>query len=69
MFSKVDVNGENAADLYAWLKDQKPGEGDAPDIVWNFTKFLIDRNGEVVARFEPQVTPEEIAEELPKYLD
>jgi glutathione peroxidase len=63
MFAKVDVNGENAAPLYAWLRSQQAG-----DIGWNFEKFLVDRNGAVVARFAPPTTPEEIAAELPKYL-
>ena len=47
-FAKIDVNGANAAPLYVWLKSKKPG-----DIQWNFTKFLIDRKGEVKRRFEP----------------
>ena len=62
------MNGGGACDLYRWLKEQQPGDGESSDIVWNFTKFLVDRDGEVVARFEPTVTPEQIAEELPKYL-
>lgn len=47
-FAKIDVNGANAAPLYVWLKSKKPGE-----IQWNFTKFLINRKGEVIRRFEP----------------
>ena len=47
-FAKIDVNGANASPLYIWLKSKKPG-----DIQWNFTKFLIDRKGEVKRRFEP----------------
>ena len=47
-FDKILVNGANAAPLYKWLKEKKPGE-----IQWNFTKFLIDREGNVVRRFEP----------------
>ena len=45
-FAKIDVNGENESPLYTWLKSKKPG-----DIQWNFTKFLINRDGEVVKRF------------------
>lgn len=45
-FAKIDVNGPNASPLYVWLKEKKPG-----DIPWNFTKFLIDREGNVVSRF------------------
>lgn len=48
-FAKIDVNGANASPLYVWLKSKKPG-----NIRWNFTKFLIDRNGEVINRFEPE---------------
>ena len=47
-FAKIDVNGANASPLYVWLKTKKPG-----DIKWNFTKFLLDRKGEVIRRFEP----------------
>jgi len=47
-FAKINVNGNNASPLYVWLKEKKPG-----DIQWNFTKFLIDREGNVVRRYEP----------------
>jgi glutathione peroxidase len=47
-FAKIDVNGVNASPLYVWLKSKKPG-----DIKWNFTKFLLNRKGEVIRRFEP----------------
>jgi len=63
MFAKIDVNGDGACDLYQMLKEAKPA-----DIAWNFTKFLVDGDGKVVERFEPQTTPAEIAEALPKYL-
>ncbi len=68
MFSKIDVNGDDAAPLFTWLKAEQPGEGDTSDIVWNFNKFLVDKAGVVVKRYEPTVTPEEIAEDLPGYL-
>lgn len=68
MFSKVEVNGDSASDLYKWLRNEQPGAGATNDIAWNFEKFLVDRSGAVVARFGPTVTPEAIAEELPKYL-
>ena len=55
MFAKIEVNGDGTCDLYKLLKEAKPG-----DIAWNFTKFLVDGAGNVVERFEPQVTPEEI---------
>ena len=58
MFSKIEVNGDGAAPLYQWLREQQPGEGETDDITWNFEKFLIDRDGNVVQRFGPGVTPE-----------
>lgn len=58
VFAKIDVNGENAHPLFAYLKEQQPGETENSDIQWNFTKFLVNRNGEVVARFEPKEAPE-----------
>jgi glutathione peroxidase len=67
MFSKIEVNGDNTAPLYQFLKAQKPGKK-GPDISWNFEKFLVDGNGNVVERFNPMVTPEEVAAALPKYL-
>ena len=50
-FAKIDVNGSNASPLYVWLKEKKPGR-----IPWNFTKFIIDREGNVVARFDAQTS-------------
>jgi glutathione peroxidase len=68
MFAKIEVNGEGASDLYQWLREQQPGDGDTSDIAWNFEKFLVDREGTVVRRFGSAVTPEEIGEVLPEYL-
>ncbi len=68
MFSKVEVNGAGACDLYQFLKAAGKDEESRADIAWNFTKFLVDREGTVVARFAPQVTPEEIAKRMPEYL-
>ncbi len=64
MFSKIEVNGDGACELYGLLKTAQPGTEDSADIRWNFTKFLVDGGGEVIARFEPQVTPEEIDTEI-----
>ena len=64
MFSKIEVNGDGACDLYKWLKSEKANPDGNPDIGWNFTKFLVGKNGEVLARFEPQVAPEDIAGQL-----
>lgn len=66
-FAKINVNGKEAIPLFAHLRKQTAGWGDAPKtgrIKWNFTKFLIDREGNIVARFEPAVLPEEIAEHV-----
>ncbi len=54
-FSKINVNGRNESPLYTWLKEQQPGR-----IKWNFTKFLIDRDGNVKARYAPSDKPEDI---------
>lgn len=67
MFSKIEVNGDDAAPLYRMLKEAKPGDGDSADIVWNFEKFLVDADGNVVERFAPTTTPEEVAEALVNY--
>jgi glutathione peroxidase len=55
LFSKIEVNGENAHPLYRLLKEKDPASSD--DVKWNFTKFLIDRSGNVVKRFEATNTP------------
>ena len=69
MFSKVEVNGERACPLYNVLTAAIANPDGKPDVMWNFTKFLVDREGSVVERFEPGVSPEQIAETLPSYLD
>jgi glutathione peroxidase len=58
MFAKIDVNGDNASPLYRHLKQAKPGVLGTQAIKWNFTKFLVDREGKVVARYAPNDTPE-----------
>ncbi len=68
MFSKVEVNGDGATPLYQHLKSEQPGDGDSAEITWNFEKFLIGRDGTVVGRFSPMVTPEELAEIIPGHL-
>jgi len=57
MYSKISVKGDDQAPLYAYLTKQT-GPGITGDIKWNFTKFLVDKNGNVVQRFEPAVTPD-----------
>ncbi len=60
IFSKIDVNGPKAHPLYTFLKKEKPGILGTPNIKWNFTKFLIDREGAVVARYAPMTKPEDL---------
>ena len=67
MFSKIDVNGDGAAELYKMLKGAQPGKGDSSDITWNFEKFLVDKSGDIVRRFPPQTTPDEVAAVIPEY--
>jgi glutathione peroxidase len=64
-FAKIDVNGENEIPLYAWLKSQKKGMG-GKAIKWNFTKFLIGRDGRVIARYAPTKTPAVIEKDVEK---
>jgi glutathione peroxidase len=68
MFSKIEVNGAGEAPLYSMLKSAQPGDGDSADITWNFEKFLVDKQGEVVRRFAPPTTPDDVAEVVPDYL-
>jgi glutathione peroxidase len=67
IFSKIDVNGDNADPLFTFLKEQKKGIL-SKNIKWNFTKFLVDRNGQVVERYAPTTEPEKIEEDLLKLL-
>jgi len=60
MMGKIDVNGPGAHPLYAWLKGEKKGLLGTEGIKWNFTKFLIDREGRVVGRFAPTATPQSL---------
>ncbi|TPW04663.1 MAG: glutathione peroxidase [bacterium] len=68
MFDKVEVNGPDRHPLYAWLTSQKKGFLGSRDIKWNFTKFLTDREGRVVARYAPQVEPEAIKADIEKLI-
>lgn len=68
MFSKIEVNGNNAHPLWKYLKEKQHGTlGNF--IKWNFTKFLVDKNGEPVKRYAPTVEPTAIEPDLLKYLD
>ncbi|MCP3709365.1 glutathione peroxidase [Paraburkholderia sp. CNPSo 3274] len=68
MFEKIDVNGANAHPLYRWLTGEAPGLLGLEGIKWNFTKFLVDRNGGVVKRYAPVTKPEAIAADIEKQL-
>ena len=68
MFAKIDVNGDNAAPLYKYLKKEKPGLMGSEAIKWNFTKFLVDRDGKVVERYAPNAEPASIAGDIEKLL-
>jgi len=64
LFAKIDVNGDTTAPLYRHLKHEKPGLLGTEAIKWNFTKFLVDKNGKVVARYAPTDTPEKIEKDV-----
>jgi glutathione peroxidase len=64
MFAKIDVNGANTHPLYQYLKQQAPGILGSEAIKWNFTKFLVDKNGKVIHRYAPSTTPESIAADI-----
>ncbi|MGI4719338.1 MAG: glutathione peroxidase [Janthinobacterium lividum] len=68
MFAKVDVNGDDAHPLFKHLKGEKPGVLGTEGIKWNFTKFLVGRDGQVVKRYAPQTAPGEIAGDIEKLL-
>jgi glutathione peroxidase len=67
MFSKIEVNGDNTHPLYQWLKKQAKGLLGSEAIKWNFTKFLIDSEGNVVKRYAPTDTPQKIEKDLQKH--
>ena len=68
MFGKIDVNGAGAHPLYRFLKSEKPGIFGSQAIKWNFTKFLVDRDGKVINRYAPKTTPESIHGDIEKLL-
>ncbi|MGG0536631.1 glutathione peroxidase [Priestia aryabhattai] len=68
MFAKVDVKGEHAHPLFAYLTEQAPGLLGSKAIKWNFTKFLVNRQGEVVKRYAPQTAPKDIQKDIKKLL-
>jgi glutathione peroxidase len=68
MFAKIDVNGDDADPLYKFLKEQQGGFLWIDSIKWNFTKFLVDREGNVVKRYAPSTEPQEIKADIEKLL-
>jgi glutathione peroxidase len=68
MFAKIDVNGARTHPLYAFLKGEKAGVLGTRNIKWNFTKFLVDRDGKVVDRFAPTTKPQDIEQAIAKVL-
>jgi glutathione peroxidase len=68
LFEKIEVNGPNAHPLFDFLKISRPGLLGTEAIKWNFTKFLINRQGEVIKRYAPTDTPESIKKDLAAYL-
>ena len=69
MLEKVNVNGPDAHPLYQWLCAEAPGLLGSKAIKWNFTKFLVGRNGQVVKRYAPQDSPESIAKDIATALE
>jgi glutathione peroxidase len=69
LFTKVEVNGNGAHPLYTYLKKAQPGLFGSETIKWNFTKFLVNREGQVLKRFAPSDTPEKIESDLKKIID
>lgn len=68
LFAKIDVNGKNAHPLYQYLKHQAPGLLGSEAIKWNFTKFLIRKDGSVYKRYAPQTTPAELIGDIQSLL-
>jgi glutathione peroxidase len=68
MFEKIDVNGASTHPLYEFLKTEKPGVLGTKGIKWNFTKFLVDRQGHVVKRFAPATKPEQLENDIQRLL-
>jgi len=68
IFSKVDVNGKDAHPLFNFLKNEKKGFLGTKDIKWNFTKFLVDKNGKVLERYGSSTKPDQIEKDIEKIL-
>ncbi|EHK66165.1 glutathione peroxidase [Achromobacter arsenitoxydans] len=68
LFAKINVNGTDAHPLYQWLKGEKPGVFGTEGIKWNFTKFLVGRDGQVIKRYAPTDNPASIRDDIAKAL-
>ena len=68
IFNKINVNGSKSEPFYQFLKEQLPGVAGTTQIKWNFTKFLVNKNGEVIERFSPQAEADEIETGIKKLL-
>lgn len=68
MYAKINVNGAKAHPIYEWLKSSKPGLLGTEAIKWNFTKFLVGRDGEVIKRFAPADKPESLRQDIERAL-
>lgn len=68
ILKKIDVNGDNAAPLFEYLKKEATGILGSKKIKWNFTKFLVGKDGEVITRYAPTTKPEKMASDIEKYL-
>ena len=68
MFAKIDVNGPGAHPLWKYLKEAKPGVLGTENIKWNFTKFLVGRDGKVFKRYAPQVEPKDLGKDIEQLL-
>jgi len=68
VFNKIDVNGKDADPFYNFLKNERPGIMGTKNIKWNFSKFLVNKNGEVVKRYSPTTKPESIESDIIKLL-
>ncbi|MBT2630753.1 glutathione peroxidase [Bacillus sp. ISL-101] len=68
MFAKVNVKGKEAHPLFSYLTENAPGVMGSKSIKWNFTKFLVDRNGNIVSRFAPKTKPLEMEENIKKII-
>ncbi|MDX2108566.1 MAG: glutathione peroxidase [Candidatus Melainabacteria bacterium] len=64
MFEKIDVNGAHAHPLYKYLTSEAPGLAGTEAIKWNFTKFLVDKNGKVLKRYAPDVKPQDMVKDI-----